>query len=164
MKTEHKGGSFSPLQWRIKKYGDKSLDFLAPEVYGRRLEKIERTINKTVQEAQTEFQEELHTSYDIVGAIIYGSWARGDVHKDSDLDLFVITSQDPVDLTWDFMNRLRKNGLRMKIEIESHVLTSDKEGIEAIVAKKALLIGEHARVVTPYPHIALLFQEEAPHS
>ena len=85
--------------------------------------KIISTLNKTEKKAVQEFKELLDKKYskDITSVKLFGSKARGDFHKESDIDLMVVLKNanenkkdDISDLTYDLI-------LKYRVDISPHI-------------------------------------------
>ena len=84
---------------------------MSTEDYVAELDRIKNTINTVIVATQTEFQEDLQVDYDVVGAIVYGSFARGKVHDQSDTDLILLATEELHDLLSNFSFRLEQAGI-----------------------------------------------------
>ncbi len=60
----------------------------------KRLSEIEKIICKTLLKQEQEFEDLFDIEHNVVGAIIYGSYATGNQHLDSDLDLFYLVRSE----------------------------------------------------------------------
>lgn len=67
---------------------------------------IELTINSLIHELDTQHRKEFGTHYNICGAILFGSWVRGNNHPESDLDVFYLTREPNNGFVDDFSDKL----------------------------------------------------------
>lgn len=147
-------GEFDPSSWRTKKYEGGKLDFLAPEICVAELSHIQTIINGLILGTQVEFQENLQTDYDVVGVIIYGSFARGDVHRLSDVDLLLLATQELHDLESNFAFRLSQAGIKREVDLLGSLIGGDRNNFKPVLRKDMRrMIGQHWLVVSPYPAV-----------
>lgn len=147
---------FDPSKWRSEKYSDKTLVFLDSNEAKSQLKNIQKFALQIIRDKQTEFREDLGADYDIVGIIIFGSWARGDVHLESDIDIFTIATDDPASLDQGFADVLGRKTKR-QVESQGHVLVSDESQIQEIRSGKHKLIGNDYIVVTANKKVKSVF-------
>jgi len=84
---------------------------------------VERTINIEILNTINEYIEEIKKHYNIDSVILFGSYAKGNIHEDSDIDVAVIIEdfEDAIDimaelmgLTWDIDARIEPHPIRKK--------------------------------------------------
>jgi len=146
------------------KHGPQGVEYIKGPEYKRKLGIIVAETENLLREEQKTSQEEFGKPYEIVGIIIFGSWAQGVVHKESDLDIEPMVTQDPVDLPHDFSEKLeeRLKGRGVKIEIECHntpVYTDDKAEIEKIVSGNEEFTKPGFIVISPDQWVKDLFRK-----
>lgn len=146
---------FSPEGWRREKYGDRKLKYLPEKDYQKELARIRGVVSKTIKDARQEMKD-WGTTYPVVGAIIYGSWARGDVHTKSDIDLIAVTTEAPGDTLLDFEERLRARRLGRDIELHFSIVLNDRE--TAVSLLRRLELRENI-IVSPYDRVVSGVQE-----
>ena len=82
---------------------------------------VERTINKDILESINKFIEEIKKKYNVSAIILFGSYAKGTEHEDSDIDIAIITDDIKNDIIDEEFNLMK---LRRKIDtkIEPHLI------------------------------------------
>ena len=91
---------------------------------------VERTINKEILNSINAFIKEIKKHYNIKAIILFGSYAKGTEHEDSDIDIAVITDDIKTDR---FDEEIKLMQLRWDIDlrIEPHIISiSDYENNE----------------------------------
>jgi predicted nucleotidyltransferase len=145
---------YSPEQARKEKYPGEKLVFLTPEEYQGKLSLLIEKFKETILQAQKESREDYDADYEIVGIVILGSWARGDVHDKSDLDLYTLVIADPANLDQDLEERLAVNGLRPDFDVQGFINVTSEDDIKRLFSNdKRLSKGENYIIVTPYPKV-----------
>jgi len=83
------------------------------------------SVPENIKEAITRFSQRVHNEFHdkIIQIILFGSYSRGDYHSDSDIDLLVITTDDP----WNMKKRIMDIGFDlypdMGVMLSSKVMT-----------------------------------------
>lgn len=84
---------------------------------------VERTINRDIVESIKEFAKEVKKHYNISTIILFGSYAKGTEHNDSDIDIAIISDdfEDIYDcmaelmgITWDIDARIEPHPIKKK--------------------------------------------------
>ena len=84
---------------------------------------VERTINKDILKSINEYVEEIRKHYNIVAIILFGSYAKGTEHKDSDIDIAIVSEDfddiydsmaDLMGMTWDIDARIEPHPIKKK--------------------------------------------------
>ena len=91
---------------------------------------VKREINKAIANIVDRYIAIVKENYDVVAIILFGSYAKGTEHKDSDIDIAVITDDIKTDI---FDEEVKMTLLRRKIDsrIEPHIISvSDYENDE----------------------------------
>ena len=91
---------------------------------------VKRTINKEILNSINAFIKEIKKHYNIKTIILFGSYAKGTEHEDSDIDIAVITDDIKTDR---FDEEIKLMQLRWDIDlrIEPHIISiSDYENNE----------------------------------
>ena len=89
-----------------------------------------RKIKKEIADIIEKYVAIIKENYDVVAIILFGSYAKGTEHKDSDIDIAVITDDIKTDT---FDEEVKMTLLRRKIDsrIEPHIISvSDYENDE----------------------------------
>lgn len=84
---------------------------------------IERTINEEIATSITKFVKEVSKKYKINAIILFGSYAKGTNHEDSDIDIAIV-SEDFVDI-YDVMAILMGMTWDIDARIEPHPITKN---------------------------------------
>lgn len=83
----------------------------------------QRTINKDIMSSINRFVEEIKKQYNVVAIILFGSYAKGTEHEDSDIDIAVISDDfediydcmaDLMGMTWDIDARIEPHPIKKK--------------------------------------------------
>ena len=82
---------------------------------------VKRAINKDIEESIKKFIEEIKKKYNVSAIILFGSYAKGTEHEDSDIDIAVI-SEDFDDI-YDCMAILMGMTWDIDARIEPHPIT-----------------------------------------
>ncbi len=153
---------FNPRRWQRDKYGDIRLSPLAPAEYQDRLQHFVDIINGAILQAQEEFRSQFNSRYDVIAAGIYGSWARGNPHKISDLDLFTVSSIYPAGLGRDFAERLDRKRIGIKIDYFGNLTYTNQQAARDFFRDPMFRSG--VIVVSPYDQVvtALTFHKSRP--
>ena len=90
-------------------------------------------------EVAKKYLELLKTRYDIQSALLFGSYAKGTYHDDSDIDIAIVLKQvtDIIDTQIEFMKLRRKIDLR----IEPHPFNANDFSINNPVVSEILKCG-----------------------
>ena len=77
--------------------------------------------NKLITEIVQKYVEKICEHYNVYAIILFGSYAKGTEHKDSDIDIAIITDDIENDIFEEELNLMR---LRRKIDtrIEPHII------------------------------------------
>ena len=84
---------------------------------------VEKTINKDILKSINEYVEEIRKHYNIVAIILFGSYAKGTEHKDSDIDIAIVSEDfddiydsmaDLMGMTWDIDARIEPHPIKKK--------------------------------------------------
>ena len=83
-----------------------------------------RTINKDIVDSINKFIKEIKKKYNVTAIILFGSYAKGTEHEDSDIDIAIITNDIENDV---FDEELKLMKLRRNIDkrIEPHLIRID---------------------------------------
>lgn len=84
---------------------------------------VERTINEEIATSITKFVKEVSKKYKINAIILFGSYAKGTNHEDSDIDIAIV-SEDFVDI-YDVMAILMGMTWDIDARIEPHPITKN---------------------------------------
>ena len=84
---------------------------------------VERAINSEIASSVMKFVEEVSKKYKVNTIILFGSYAKGTNHKDSDIDIAIV-SEDFVDI-YDVMAILMGMTWDIDARIEPHPITKD---------------------------------------
>jgi len=128
-------------------------------------------INDTILECEEEFQLKYSSPYNVIGAVIYGSFVQGNQQPNSDLDILYlvrwknpdgISNLDRLDYVDDFdpkedfdfcehfENKIRK---RLKIKIDNFngsVVLEDKDKLLDLLYGSSNIIGGRYQVASPF--------------
>ena len=77
-----------------------------------------KTISKDILNSINEFIEEIKKQYDVTAIILFGSYAKGTAHEDSDIDIAIIS--DDFDDIYDCMAKLMGMTWNIDARIEPH--------------------------------------------
>ena len=84
---------------------------------------VKKTINKDILKSINEYVEEIRKHYNIVAIILFGSYAKGTEHKDSDIDIAIVSEDfddiydsmaDLMGMTWDIDARIEPHPIKKK--------------------------------------------------
>ena len=84
---------------------------------------VKKTINKDILKSINEYVEEIKKHYNIVAIILFGSYAKGTEHKDSDIDIAIVSEDfddiydsmaDLMGMTWDIDARIEPHPIKKK--------------------------------------------------
>ena len=84
---------------------------------------IKKTINKDILKSINKYVEEIRKHYNIVAIILFGSYAKGTEHKDSDIDIAIVSEDfediydsmaDLMGMTWDIDARIEPHPIKKK--------------------------------------------------
>ncbi len=80
-----------------------------------------RKINKEIADIVDKYIAIVKENYDVVAIILFGSYAKGTEHEDSDIDIAVVTNDIKTDI---FDEEVKLTLLRRKIDsrIEPHII------------------------------------------
>lgn len=80
-----------------------------------------RKINKEIADIVDKYIAIVKENYDVVAIILFGSYAKGTEHEDSDIDIAVVTDDIKTDI---FDEEVKLTLLRRKIDsrIEPHII------------------------------------------
>lgn len=83
---------------------------------------VKTITNKEIADIVEKYISIVKENYDVVAIILFGSYAKGTEHKDSDIDIAVITDDIKTD---KFDEEVKLTLLRRKIDnrIEPHIIT-----------------------------------------
>lgn len=83
---------------------------------------VKVTINKEIANIVDKYIAIVKENYDVVAIILFGSYAKGTEHEDSDIDIAIITDDIKTD---KFDEEVRLTLLRRKIDnrIEPHIIS-----------------------------------------
>jgi len=146
---------FDSAAYRQEKYGDKKLEFLTPTEHKTHLKLYKEIINKTIVDIYKRWG---YDEYGISGIAIVGSFARGEAHKESDLDIITLSERDQdamVEVREHFVEKLKQNNLEIKVDNSfGHIclIEQREHGVPINQLKEIALDGE-LLIFTPYPHI-----------
>jgi len=116
------------------------------------LSKIETTLNALLRELETESKREYHDSYNVCGAIAYGSFVKGEAHPESDLDVILLTRNGKEDLCEDFQRKAEAK-LRLQLDVfDVPVRYDDREELTREVFGDTPVQGNY-RVISPFRNI-----------
>lgn len=81
-------------------------------------------INKEIADIVNKYIAILKENYNVVAVILFGSYAKGTEHEDSDIDIAIITDDIKTDI---FDEEVKMTLLRRKIDnrIEPHIISID---------------------------------------
>lgn len=99
------------------------------QVHQRELAKLQGAISTAIRSGQKEYANNGQT-YPVRAVAILGSWAEGTTHTDSDLDFFLLLNKDE-SVVDDFTTRLRKAGIRMRLESEGFAVVQEGQSDDA---------------------------------
>lgn len=122
----------------------KDAEYLSAEEYQEQLQTYEATIRKVV----LEFGE----MFGIEGVLIFGSWARGNPHNESDLDLLTISHSIPEHYQMSaFEKMIEKALIPLETNIWAHAVYTDPEDMMILAGDRMYSSG--FRIVTNDPNI-----------
>lgn len=124
--------------------------FLDEAEYREKLHKMQEIIQQTIVEFEQEHLELYNQSSDIVGVVIYGSWANGNPHTKSDVDMYVITTTDTVSLWMEFTERLGSNRLFGVSAFGPIDITQTAEVKKTFLDPESLIVTSGYLIVSPY--------------
>lgn len=84
---------------------------------------VKKTIDKDILKSINEYVEEIKKHYNIVAIILFGSYAKGTEHKDSDIDIAIVSEDfddvydsmaDLMGMTWDIDARIEPHPIKKK--------------------------------------------------
>ena len=84
---------------------------------------VKKTINKDILKSINKYVEEIKKHYNIVAIILFGSYAKGTEHKDSDIDIAIVSEDfddiydsmaDLMGMTWDIDARIEPHPIKKK--------------------------------------------------
>lgn len=81
-------------------------------------------INKEIADIVNKYVAIVKENYNVVAVILFGSYAKGTEHEDSDIDIAIITDDIKTDI---FDEEVKMTLLRRKIDnrIEPHIISID---------------------------------------
>ena len=96
---------------------------------------------KTVINTANRYADEIKKEYDPYAIVLFGSYANGNPHEDSDIDMAVIFNGYNGDW-YDTVVNLWKISSKVNLDIEPHLLdtTKDKSGFADYVLKTGNII------------------------
>ncbi len=146
--------------------GRKDVVYFSEEERRQKLAIITDTTLELLKSEAEWFKTEFNVDSDVVGWIIFGSWAQRDdgkpvAHRDSDIDMMAIATQDPADYPGKFVNLLekdlKKKGVDNEIECHDPIITTDAEAVAEIVGGRDEFTKPGYIVISPYPWVSDLF-------
>ncbi len=84
---------------------------------------VKKTINKDILKSINKYVEEIKKHYNIVAIILFGSYAKGTEHEDSDIDIAIVSEDfddiydsmaDLMGMTWDIDARIEPHPIKKK--------------------------------------------------
>lgn len=84
---------------------------------------VEKSIDKDILDIVNKFVSEIKKHYNVTAIILFGSYAKGTQHKDSDIDIAIV-SNDFTDI-YDSMAALMGMTWEIDARIEPHPITKD---------------------------------------
>ena len=82
---------------------------------------VEKTINKDILNSINEFIKKVKQQYNVTEIILFGSYAKGTEHEDSDIDIAIIS--DDFDDIYDCMAKLMGITWNIDARIEPHIIS-----------------------------------------
>jgi len=116
----------------------------------KKLELITASMMASLISFETEHQEEFGTSSGIVGILIFGSWAKRIPNTKSDIDIYVITTEDTVNLWMEFAEQLRSRDVQ-GVQAQAQLNINNKSSLQAGILAEDSLLGEAPFIVVS-PH------------
>ncbi len=102
---------FNLEKYQQEKYGETQLDYIPDAEYQRRLAETKEAIMSLIIKWEKE-ETRMGLDQSFVGVLIFGSWAKGNVHSKSDLDIWLLRKADEGDGCEDaFVQELKASGL-----------------------------------------------------
>lgn len=141
---------FNSAAYFKEKYGRKRLRYFTEREYSVRLNRIVNSIHTATLGAWEADKKIGIRKRTMVGAFIVGSYARGDAHADSDLDLYTIVTDDPWTLFDDFMRILRRGIPNIKIEWYQHIDYTNPDSVAEFLHDEFAVTHDYL-LVSPYP-------------
>lgn len=130
---------FDVVSWRRKKYGDKEPQFLPLKEYRHKIKGIEKRINNMIKSEGRK--------RGIVGVIVIGGYARGEVHEDSDFDFACLTDQPLKE--WsprDFIDLLQ---LEVPLSYLGFTVFTDEAGFRSNIE----YFMDEYKIISPYNNV-----------
>lgn len=150
---EESAKPFCLAEHRRKKHGDRQPNYIPAEEYEHHLNQAkEKIISLILKWEEAAREKGLDQSF--VGVLIFGGWARGEVHSKSDLDIWLIRKADEGDGDESvFVDQLKESGLNQIHwgSLNFSVLASPADLAWTI---NGGVLAEGFIVVTPYDWVA----------
>ncbi len=137
-----------------KKYGSSKLQFVSHNQYLRELQLVATSLCATVLRGQEESLQYYDEPYNIIGAIIFGSFARGLIHQYSDIDAYALVTLSPgLAAVCGFADQVKRTGVSRELSLDkSFCVTRDLREMRARIERTKVFIGKQI-VVSPYPDV-----------
>jgi|GEM_PF-2835399 predicted nucleotidyltransferase len=116
---------------------------------------IESGIRRGLVEGQSEWQDKFQKDYPFVGAIIYGSWAKGYPHRDSDLDLTGLVISDVSRAQTDEFDDRMDSVTPRSINFIHHLFDISVNDPRSLTELNSSFY-RNFKLVTPYPAVEYL--------
>ncbi len=107
----HQEDELSPEEFRAFKSSQDRGTPLTESEYEEQLARIKATLLQCLIDYGDEYLDALGCSSDIVGVLVYGSWANKNPHSKSDIDMFLLCTGDIGQAWEEFQAYLKQSGL-----------------------------------------------------
>ena len=103
---------------------------------------VERTINPEIMDIVNKYVEVILAHYEVKAVILFGSYAKGTNHEDSDIDIAIITDDIKCNDVFDEQLNLKKLRRNIDYRIEPHLIeVADYVNIETPFVEEVINTG-----------------------
>ena len=103
---------------------------------------VERIIDKDIMDIVNKYVQVILANYNVKAIILFGSYAKGTNHKDSDIDIAIITDDIKCDDVFDEQLNLKKLRRNIDYRIEHHLIeVADYENVETPFVQEVINTG-----------------------
>ena len=103
---------------------------------------VERVIDREIMDIVNKYVEVILENYKVKAIILFGSYAKGTNHEDSDIDIAIITDDLKCADIFDEQLNLKKLRRNIDYRIEPHLIeVSDYDNVETPFVKEVINTG-----------------------
>lgn len=103
---------------------------------------VERIIDREIMDIVNKFVQVILAHYEVKAIILFGSYAKGTNHEDSDIDIAIITDDLKCSDVFEEQLNLRKLRRNIDYRIEPHIIeTADYDNVETPFVQEVINTG-----------------------